>query len=89
VRRGDNVALVVSNLPSPPRGRVYQVWLQPRGRRGPVPTDALFTVNARGNAHVAVPGDLRRAQAVLVTNEPPGGSTVPSQLQPLIAAPIS
>jgi anti-sigma-K factor RskA len=89
VRRGDQVALVVSHFPNPPRGRVYEVWLQRPDHNSPVPTDALFTVNSAGNAHVAVPGDLRGVKRVLVTDEPPGGSSVPSQLVPLVSAPTS
>jgi anti-sigma-K factor RskA len=89
VRRGSDIALVVKRLPKPPSGRIYQVWLQRRDHRAPTPTDALFTVNSHGSGHVAVSGDLRGVQRVLVTAEPPGGSSVPSQLVPLISAPVS
>ncbi len=89
VRHGSDIALVVKRLPKPPAGRVYQVWLQRRDHRAPTPTDALFTVNSHGSGHVAVSGDLRGVRRVLVTAEPPGGSSVPSQLVPLISAPVS
>jgi hypothetical protein len=89
VRHGSDIALVVRRLPKPPSGRVYQVWLQRRDHRAPTPTDALFTVNSHGSGHVAVSGDLRGVRRVLVTTEPPGGSSVPSQLVPLISAPVS
>jgi len=89
VRRGSEISLVVNRLPKPPNGRVYQVWVQRRDHRAPTPTDALFTVNSRGSGHVAVPGDLHGVRRVLVTAEPPGGSSVPSQLVPLISAPVA
>ncbi len=89
LRRGGGATLVVSRLPEPPRGRIYEVWLVRRGRDAPAPTDALFTVNGRGSGHVEVPGDLRRVERILVTAEPRGGSDVPSQLVPLISAPTS
>lgn len=89
VRKGNDVRLVVRNFPKPPGGRVYQVWLQRRDHRAPTPTDSLFTVNAHGSGHVAVSGNLHGVRQVLVTAEPPGGSSVPSQLVPLLRAPVS
>jgi anti-sigma-K factor RskA len=89
VLHGSEISLVVNRLPKPPAGRVYQVWVQRRDHRAPTPTDALFTVNSHGSGHIAVPGDLHGVRKVLVTSEPPGGSSVPSQLVPLISAPVS
>lgn len=89
MRQGGGATLVVSRLPEPPHGRIYEVWLVRRGRGAPAPTDALFTVNDRGSGHVEVPGDLRGIERILVTAEPRGGSDVPSQLVPLISAPTS
>lgn len=82
----DGAKLVVAGMPSPPEGRVYQVWLD-RGRAGrpPEPTDALFSVNRDGHASVDVPGDLDGVRAVLVTDEPLGGSRLPTRA-PVIAA---
>ncbi|MEA2266567.1 MAG: hypothetical protein QOE27_2150 [Solirubrobacteraceae bacterium] len=75
--------LAVSNLAPAPNGRVYEVWLQRKGE--PKPTDALFTPTADGRATVAVPGDLSHVDAVLVTDEPAGGSSAPTRT-PLIRA---
>jgi hypothetical protein len=44
----------------------------------PKPTDALFSVDTFGNASVGVPGNVDRADQILVTAEPPGASLVPS-----------
>jgi hypothetical protein len=86
--RGATATLVVAGLPQPAGGRVYEVWLQRRGSSAVEPTDALFTVDHSGRAHVGVPGDIRSARAVMVTSEPRGGSRRPTT-QPLIAATLS
>jgi anti-sigma-K factor RskA len=69
--------LVLRGLPAPPEGRVYQVWLMPEGGHTPQATDALFTPRSDGSAVAAVP-ETDGMDAVLVTDEPDGGSTRPS-----------
>lgn len=81
---GAQAALTVRNMPQPPAGKVYQVWLQ-RGQAPPAPTDALFGVTSSGSAAVAIPGDLHGVSAVLVTPEPRGGSLSPTHA-PVIEA---
>jgi hypothetical protein len=73
-------------MPAPPAGRIYQVWLQKPGQ-DPAPTDALWSVNAQGDAEVAVPGSLEGVEAVLVTDEPEGGSPAPTRDAVISAAP--
>lgn len=75
--------MVADDLPEPPPGRIYQVWLKLEGRAAPVPTDALFTVREGGDASVDVPGELDDVEAVLVTHEPLGGSQTPT-VDPII-----
>lgn len=79
--------LSVQHLPSPAPGRIYEVWLK-RPNAPPAPTAALFSVNAAGAADIAVPGDLRGVRQILVTEEPAGGSRVPTG-PPVIVAPTS
>jgi hypothetical protein len=79
--------LIVRHLPAPPAGRIYEVWLERPGAR-PTPTTALFSVTGAGAADVGVPGSLRGVRDILVTDEPAGGSTVPTS-RPLIVAPAS
>jgi hypothetical protein len=74
---GSDGMLVVRDMPAPPSGRIYQVWIKRPGR-DPEPTDALWTVNADGDAQVAVPGSLEGV-------EPMGGSTAPTR-EPVISA---
>jgi anti-sigma factor RsiW len=78
--------LEVTGLRNPARGRVYQVWLK-TGNGAPQPTDALFNVNVRGHGHVEVPGSVDGVDEILVTNEPQGGSVVPTT-KPVITAAV-
>ncbi|HEY3020248.1 MAG TPA: anti-sigma factor [Solirubrobacteraceae bacterium] len=86
VRSGDEAEVRVSHMPPPPDGRVYQVWLQ-RDGRAPEP-DAVFTVDREGRGSVGVIGDVEGADAVLVTDEPEGGSRVPTR-QPVVRGRLS
>jgi len=80
----DQATLKVQNFPSPPRGRVYQVWLKRPGSAAPQPTDALFDVR-NGTATVDVPGGVQGVDQVLVTDEPNGGSAAPTR-SPVVVA---
>jgi anti-sigma-K factor RskA len=75
VQRGDEAQLRVADLAAPKAGRVYQVWVL-RGAK-PEP-DAVFTVDREGRGDVVLQHDPRGAKAVLVTEEPAGGSTAPT-----------
>jgi anti-sigma factor RsiW len=83
---GERATLSVRDFPSPPKGRVYQVWLLRRGRAAPEPTDALFDVRG-GRATVEVPGGVDGVEQVLVTDEPNGGSAAPTRDPVVIAQP--
>ncbi len=80
----DDSILVARNLPEPPPGRTYQVWLKRPGQ-DPEPTSVLWEPRTDGSAQVAVPGSLDDVEAVLVTDEPRGGSDVPT-VEPVITA---
>jgi len=82
----DGATLVARDMPAPPRGRIYQVWLQRPGS-DPVPTAALWSVRSDGTAEVAVPGSLDGVEAVLVTDEPQGGSEAPTKPPVITASP--
>ncbi|MFL5818545.1 MAG: anti-sigma factor domain-containing protein [Conexibacter sp.] len=84
VMRNGVATLRVTGLPSPPKGKVYEVWLLRRGAAAPSPTDALFSVSTRGSGRVALPSVIG-VEAVLVTAEPDGGSRAPTS-QPFISA---
>jgi hypothetical protein len=78
--------LVVSGMPSPGRGRVYEVWLL-SGAGAPRPAGALFSVDRGGGGSAAVPGSLDGVDQVLVTSEPAGGSRLPTRT-PVLAAQV-
>lgn len=83
---GGHAQLDISDLPQTPAQRVYEVWIKRAG--APQPTDALFTVTAKGDATVGVPGSLNGVKVVMVTAEPLGGSSVPTSA-PVIVAHLS
>jgi len=82
--RDDGSTLVAHDMPAPPSGRIYQVWLKRPGE-DPEPTSVLWSTRGDGSAEVAVPGSLEGVEAVLVTVEPEGGSLKPSA-PPMITA---
>jgi len=78
---GDQASLQLANMPAPPPGRVYQVWLKRNGQN-PRPTRALFVVRS---GSVNIPGGTQGADQVLVTAEPPGGSLAPTSTPVIVA----
>jgi anti-sigma factor RsiW len=82
--RDGGATLVSQDLPAPPRGRVYQVWLKRPGRP-PQPTATLFTPRRDGSATASVPGSLDGVEQVLVSTEPRGGSPAPTSM-PILSA---
>ncbi len=77
VLHGGTATLEVTGLPAPPAGKVYEVWLVPRGATAPAPTNALFSVDHRGSGRAALPS-VSGVSTVLVTAEPDGGSKAPT-----------
>ncbi|MBV9801800.1 MAG: anti-sigma factor [Solirubrobacterales bacterium] len=83
----DRAELIVRHFPQPAAGDIYEVWLQrPTGR--PEPTRVLFSVTAHGAGDIGVPGGLHGVKAILVTEEPAGGTLVPTH-PPVIVGPLS
>ena len=81
---GSHAELVVNRLPSPKPGHIYEVWVV-RGTDAPAPTKALFSVTSSGAGVVDVPGSIRGVNTVLVTQEPGGGSPMPTSRAVIIA----
>jgi anti-sigma-K factor RskA len=84
VRRGDNGALHIQEMPPISRDEVYEVWVQ---RGDAVEPASTFVLNRDGSAVAAVPG-LEDADAVLVTLEPYGGSEQPTT-EPVLRASLN
>lgn len=75
---GGRAELMVRHFAPPPAGQIYEAWLD-RPHRAPLPTRALFSVTARGNGTVDVPGNLDGVAQVMATQEPAGGSQAPTR----------
>jgi anti-sigma-K factor RskA len=81
VRKDDSGVLKVAMLPVQRRGHVYQTWLQ-RGKQ--IVPSTLFVVNNDGSGS-AVVENLDGVDAVMVSEEPDGGSPQPTSSPVLIA----
>ena len=69
--------LEASNLPALPAGKVFQLW----SIVGSTPTSAgILTTDGRGGGSLsaAVPGSVKRPDAMGITIEPAGGSATPT-----------
>ncbi len=67
-----------------PHDRVLEAWLERDGKVEAVPT--LFVPNSEGEAATTL-GDMRGVSTVMVTQEPPGGSSAPTS-KPIVEVPI-
>jgi anti-sigma-K factor RskA len=76
--------LIVRRLPHLPAGRIYEMWVQ-RGDATPTPTGTLFAVTSSGTAAVGVPGGVSGVSAVMVTQEPSGGTPAPTTAPVIVA----
>jgi anti-sigma factor RsiW len=73
----DGATIVASNLAPPPAGNTYMDWLMRPGK-SPERTWAMFTPRRDGSATASVTGDMDGVEAVLINQEPLGGSTTPT-----------
>jgi|SRR5215210_5101866 len=79
---GGRAVLVAENLPSTPEDKVYEAWVI----RDNMPEPAgIFEASAEGDTAAPVEGSLNGAEAVAVTLEPDGGSSMPTS-EPLLTA---
>jgi anti-sigma-K factor RskA len=69
----DKAVIAVANLPAPPGGKVYELWLQ----HGNTMVKAGFLPNGSSNT-VLLQGDASTAVEAGITIEPAGGSPTPS-----------
>jgi anti-sigma-K factor RskA len=84
---GDRLYFVLSKLPAPPRGHVYQAWTLAKGAKTMTPS-VTFTPNGEGLAIVALPVDAAKVGTVAVSVEPEGGSKAPTTT-PTFVRPLS
>ena len=77
----DAVVVKMNNVPAPPAGKVYQMWLIPKDGSAPVSQGLM---DAEALSKPAVVKGIRSAAALGITVEPVGGSTSPTM--PTVAA---
>lgn len=85
VRVRNRIYLTLHDLPSPPRGKIYQAWTMPRGGRVLQPS-LTFLPDAHGLAIVALSAPADATERVAVSIEPEGGSKAPTSPLVLSAA---
>ena len=76
--RSNGLVFTASNLPAPPPGRAYQLWVL---TKQPAPISAgMLTLDANGRVNVTIdtPADLPAPVAMAVTLEPEGGVPSPT-----------
>jgi anti-sigma-K factor RskA len=83
-RKGDSGTLEMASVERLPAGQIYQAWVQNGDQIRP---SSLFDARADGTASAAIPHGLDRADAVMVTIEPRGGSDEPSS-RALVSVPL-
>jgi hypothetical protein len=85
VNKSMGVLLIANNLPKPPAGKAYQMWIIPKGGK-PIPA-GVFQSDEKGAAMHMVHQMDPNADLVAVTMEPEAGSKEPTS-QPLFAVPV-
>jgi hypothetical protein len=73
----DRVYLTLHDVGAPPKGKVYEVWTQSKGKKVMTPS-TTFIPDAHGVAVIALPVRARAIEAVAVSVEPESGSKAPT-----------
>lgn len=76
VARADRLYIVLQNLPTPPRGKIYQAWTLAKGAKKVAPS--VTFAPSGGTTVVRLPEAAREVAAVAVSVEPSGGSRAPT-----------
>lgn len=85
VHQSMGVLLLASNMPQPPSGKTWELWIILKGDPAPKPA-GLFQSDAQGNAMYMMTGPVNASTAaVAVTLEPESGSPAPTT-KPVIVA---
>jgi hypothetical protein len=77
VARGQRLYIAMHDMPTPPKGKVYQAWTLAKGAKAVSPS-VTFVPDARGVAVVALPENAQDTAEVAVSVEPDGGSKAPT-----------
>ena len=83
------VVLFAANLPAMPAGRIFEMWLIPKGQgAAPVPAGLFRGENGKGINYRPGALDLANIAAIAVTLEPEAGSATPT-MPILFVAPLT
>jgi anti-sigma-K factor RskA len=83
------VVLFAANLPNMPAGKIFEMWLIPKGEGAkPVPAGLFRGENGKGINYRPGAVDLKNVAAIAVTLEPEAGSTTPT-MPILFVAPVT
>ncbi|MBV9277555.1 MAG: anti-sigma factor, partial [Candidatus Eremiobacteraeota bacterium] len=77
IRRNGHLYIAMDGMPLPPKGHVYQAWMQHVGTQKMAPS-ITFMPDRSGVALVSLPGNASTIAAVAVSVEPDGGSKAPT-----------
>lgn len=78
------VLLIAHNLPPAPAGKIYEMWIIPKGGANPIPA-GLFQTDSDGNGLHLLETQVALDSTIAVTLEPESGSAAPTST-PLFAA---
>jgi anti-sigma-K factor RskA len=85
VARGGKIYLTMHDMPTPPKGKVYQAWTLAKGSKTMAPS-VTFVPDPHGVAVLALPQDARATAVVAISVEPDGGSKAPTTKPVAVAA---
>jgi len=85
--RSRGLLFTASNLPAPPAGRTYQLWII-SGRAAPISNGWIFKTDATGSVTTMfdTPTTLPAPTGMAVTIEPDGGTTAPTGAMTLVGS---
>jgi anti-sigma-K factor RskA len=78
LNRERGVLLLASNLPPMPEGKIFEMWLVPKGGAAPVPAGLFKAEGGQGVHYRSGPVDMSNLAAIAVTLEPETGSATPT-----------
>ena len=73
----NEAAVLASSMPMPAAGHVYQVWT--KNSAGTMTSVGMFVPSKKGTVAKMLAADVRTTKAFMITVEPAGGSSQPTQ----------
>ena len=81
------VLLIASNLPMAPEGKMYEMWMVPKGGKAPMPAGMFQSQNDGTAMHIEICSvDMSTTAAFAVTLEDAAGASAPTSTPVIVAA---